>query len=134
MSLYGRNLSAGVLDVPQPVTETALDERHYGKKRQAAQQAMKAITSILSPVKKPRGPLKGKTYQKGQVVRVHRDPPKDMTYISKWRNPYEEKAEVIEVDDRDHYWVRSAKTGRVTREQAKRLAPCLYLQDFAITS
>ena len=95
---------------------------------------MKAITTILSPVKKPRGKLKGKTYATGQVVRVHRDPPKDLTYISKWRNPYEEKAEVVEVDGRDHHWVRSAKTGRVTREHAKRLAPWLYLQDFAISS
>ena len=85
-----------------------LDERHYVKEREAVQQAMKAFTSILSPVKKPRGKLKGKTYAPGQVVRVHRDLPKDLTNISKWRNPYEEKAEIVEVDNRDHYWVRSS--------------------------
>ena len=95
---------------------------------------MKAITTILSPVKNPRGKLSGKTYTTGQVVRVHRDPPKDLTYISKWRNPYEEKATIVEVDDRDHYWVQSAKTGKVTREKANRLAPCLYLQTYNISS
>ena len=133
MALYGRELKKGVLEIPQPVTETALDERHYSKKRQAAQDAMKAISTMLSPVKKPRGKLKGKTYAVGQVVRVHRDPPKDLTYISKWRNPYEEKM-IVEVDGRDHYWVRSAKTGKITREYAHRLAPCLYLQTFSLSS
>ena len=70
MALYGRELKKGVLEIPQ--TETSLDERHYGKRRKAAQEAMKAISTMRSPVKKPRGKLKGKTY----AIVVHRDPPK----------------------------------------------------------
>ena len=69
---------------------------------------MKTIFTMLSPVKKPRGKLKGKTHAIGEVVRVHRDPHKDLTYIFKWRNTYEEKAEVVEVAERYHYWVRLA--------------------------
>ena len=55
---------------------------------------MKAISTMLSPPKNPRGALKGRTYAKGEVVRVHRDPPPDMKFISKWRNPYEEKGDI----------------------------------------
>ena len=29
IALFGRELKKGVLEVPQPVTEIALDERHY---------------------------------------------------------------------------------------------------------
>ena len=135
MALYGRDLKKGVLEVPTTGIETQLDERQYGKRRQAAQQAMKAISTMLSPPKKPRGALKGRTYTKGEVVRVHRDPPPDMKFISKWRNPYEEKGDIVDAQpEKHHYWVRSQKTGKITREHAKRLAPCLYLQTAKVPS
>ena len=128
MALYGRELKKGILEVPV-INESALDERRYGEKRKAAQKAMHAISSMIAPDRKPRGPMKGKTFLEGQVVRIHRDPPPKMRYISKWRNPYEEKGEVTEVLENNHYRIKSLKTGKVTREHASRLNTCLYLSD-----
>ena len=82
---------------------------------------------MMTPAKKPRGHLKGKIFEKGQAVRIHRDPPPKMKYITKWRNPYEEKGDIVEVVSGNHYRVRSRKTGKVTREHAQRLAPCTFV-------
>ena len=94
MAMYGRELRKGVLEVPVH-SDTALDDRRFSQKRKAAQQALKAISAMSNVPKKPRGPLKGQTYKEGEVVTNHRDPPKHMKYISKWRNPYEDKGELV---------------------------------------
>ena len=127
IALYGRDLKKGVLEIPE-TEETALDERPYNEKRKAAVKAMKAISSLLPGTKKPRGKLQGKAYEAGQVVRIHRDPPPKMKYISKWRNPYEEKGDIVQVMNKDHYMVKSRKIGKTTRKHASRLVSCLFVQ------
>ena len=86
MALYGRELKTGILEVPQHKEEKSLNERKYSDKRQTAQKAMKAISSILTTPTRLMKQLKGKVYQKGEVVRIHRNPSPKMKYISKWRN------------------------------------------------
>ena len=87
---------------------------------------MKAIATMFPNPEKPKRQLLGKQYKVGDTIRIHRDPPLKAKFINKWRNPYEEKGEVTAVDGRDHYWIKSHKSGRVTREHASRLAKCLY--------
>ena len=58
---------------------------------------MQVISSILSPKTTPKKTLQGKVYEQGEVVRIHKDPPPKTKYITKWRNPFEEKGEVVDV-------------------------------------
>ena len=106
-------------------TETALDERTRAQKRKAAQKAMSEIAKIL----KPRPRRRGKSYRVGEVVRIQREAPPNYEYNRKWFTPYKEKVEILEVQDRDHYLVRSQKSGKVTRERAERLAPSYALTE-----
>ena len=87
---------------------------------------MQAISSILSPRTTAKKTLNRKVYKQGEVVRIHSDPPPKMKYITKWRNPFEEKGEVVDILENNHYRIKSLKSGKVTREHATRLNTCLY--------
>ena len=111
MALYGRELKKGILELPE-TTETSLDERDHRKKRKAVQKAMKAISEMIHHVLRPRWHLKGKTFKKGDAVRMHRDPPKDLKYINKWRNLYEDKGDIVGVEDNFHLMSDPTKQAR----------------------